>query len=182
MDGGDWISLAGVIIAGGSAVWSVVSARQANKAQAAAKDEQIEAKKQAGRAVEAAEKASAAQVEAAAAASRAADALEKHNRLVVEQAEAAEGVPWRVEHRSGAKWELHNDHDQPKFGVHISGGGVSKGRHAPEIIDRIDGRGSVEFWGDTSWGAGYSVTVTWHRLADRSDDALSWSGTMPAAD
>lgn len=180
MDAGDWITLAGVVVSAGSALWAVRSARRASDAEEKADKYRDTAETQARLATAAAEKAAIAQEQSAAAEKRAADALEKQIRLAVEQAAAAEWVPWRVEHRTGAIWELRNHSDYPKFIVKISGPGVSK-RRAPAVIDRIDGHSAHEFWGTTDHGAELRVEVTWHRREDEQDDPLTWSGAMPPA-
>lgn len=118
--------------------------------------------------------------EAATAQRRAAEALEKGNQRAEQFAHAAEKAPWRVEHSSGARWKLRNVTDYPKFKVTISGPGVSKNR-TPAVIDRIDGRGSTEFWGNTFWGAEQRVTVTWRSRDDGQDEPHTWTDTMPPA-
>jgi hypothetical protein len=175
MNAGDWITLAGVIIAGGSAVWSVISARRASKAQFEAAHYQARAEQQAERARKAAEDAAVAQSESAAAARRAADALEKQNRMAEEQADLAEGVPWRIAHRAGSTYDLRNDTETPKFHVHIAGEGVLR----PKTVDRIDGRSSTDFMGLDAMGVGDQVEVTWHRREDHSDEPRRWTGTKP---
>jgi hypothetical protein len=178
MDGGDWISLAGVVISGASAVWAVVSARKASAAEKGADDHRDKALQQAKKAIAAAEKAAAAEVETAAAAQRAAGALEEQNKLATEQAAAEEGVPWRVYHRKGATWELRNASAYPKWNVEISGPGVST-KNPPGDFDLIQGHSSVEFWGTTTYGAQMRVNVTWHQLGYKLGDPLNWSGMMP---
>jgi hypothetical protein len=143
VDGGNWISLAGVVIAGGSALWAVFSARRAGRAQERAEHYQARAEQQAERATKAAEHAAAAEWESAAAAKRAADALERQNRIAEEQADLAEGVPWRIEFQTGSTYDLWNDTQTPKFHVRISGEGVLRAK----AIDRIDGRSSCRLHG-----------------------------------
>ncbi|WP_167107281.1 hypothetical protein [Mycobacterium sp. DL592] len=176
---GDWISLAGVVVSAGSAVWAVMSAVRARKAEAATDGYRAAAEEHSKRAVKAAEEAAAAQQQSAAAAKRAADALEAQNRLLAEQASAAERVPWRIEHRQGATWDLWNDSATPKFHVKISGPGVSKNK-TPATIARVDGRGSQPFWGNTSYGAEMRANVRWRAADDQAAPELEWSGTMPA--
>ncbi|MGC2377989.1 MAG: hypothetical protein WA622_12775 [Mycobacterium sp.] len=178
MKPGDWITLAGVVVALFSAGWAVVSARRARAAQDVANHYQGRAEQAAERATKAAEDAVVAQRDAAAAAQRAADALEKQNQMAEQLAQAAEGVPWTVEHSSGAKWKLRNMSDHPKFAVRISGPGVSRNR-TPAVIDRVDGRSSYEFWGSTSWGDEQRVTVSWHGRQDATDEERTWSDMMP---
>jgi len=95
MDAGEWITLASVVI-GGSAIWSVVSARRAAAAQARAEHYQARAEQHAERATKAAEEAAVSQAESAAAERRVADALEKQNIIAEAQADRAESVPWRL--------------------------------------------------------------------------------------
>jgi hypothetical protein len=179
VNGGNWISLAGVVIAGGSAIWAVVSARRARGAQQTANHYQARAEQAAERATKAAEEAATAQRLSAAEAQRAADALVKQNQMAEEMAAAAEGVPWRIAYREGALWELWNDSDLPKFKVEIGGSAVVAHR-TRSLIDRIDGHSSHEFWGNTSWnGAEPRVEVAWHRRADGEGNPLSWSGRLP---
>lgn len=175
MDGGNWISLAGVVIAGGSAVWAVVSARRAGRAQQRAEHYQARAEQNAERATQAAERAAVAETESAAAAKRAAAALERQNQIAEQQADLAEGVPWRLEYRTGSTYELWNDTDIPKFHVQIAGEGVLR----PKTVDRIDGRSSVDFMGFDAWGKGDKVEVAWHRREDQSDEPRRWSGNKP---
>jgi phage protein D len=175
VNGGNWISLAGVVIAGGSAIWAVVSARRAAAAQARAAHYQARAEQNAERATQAAEEATVAQRQSAAAAQRSAEALEKQNRMAEEQAEQAEGVPWRIEHREGDLYELINITDTTKFGVQISGPGVLH----PKTVDRIDGHSSAEFYGHPASGGNNQVDVTWHRREDLSDEPRPWRGNKP---
>lgn len=91
---------------------------------------------------------------------------------------AAEGVPWRITHRQGALWELWNETDLPKFNVKIRGSGVVA-RRTRELIDRIDGRSSHEFWGNTAMTREEPrVEVTWNRRPD-DDHRLQWAGRLP---
>ncbi|WP_396929192.1 hypothetical protein [Mycolicibacterium sp.] len=173
MTAGDWINLAGVVVSFSSAVWAVVSAVRARRAEAAAAGFQTLA-------ATAARDAAAAQKEAASAAERAAAALEEQNRVVAEHANAAERVSWRIVHRSGAKWELWNDSVNPKFRVNISGPGVST-KQPPPTIPHMDGHSSSEFWGTTSYGAVKRADVTWRASDDDDAPELRWSGAMPEA-
>jgi type II secretory pathway pseudopilin PulG len=177
MDGGNWISLAGVVIAGGSALWAVVSARRAGRAQAKAEHYQARAEQQAERAAKAAEQAAVAETASAAAAERAAAALEKQNKMAEDQADLTEGVPWRIEFQTGSTYDLWNDTQTPKFHVQISGEGVLRAR----TIERIDGRSSADFMGLNASGVGDRVEVTWHRREDQSDEPRRWSGNKPPA-
>jgi hypothetical protein len=177
MDGGNWISLAGVVVAGGSALWAVVSARRASQAQAKAEHYQARAERQAERATKAAEDAAVAEMESAAAAKRAADALERQNRIAEEQADLAEGVPWRIEFQTGSTYDLWNDTQTPKFHVQISGEGVLRAK----TIEHIDGRSSADFMGLNAMGVGDRVEVAWHRREDQSDEPRRWSGNKPPA-
>jgi hypothetical protein len=175
VDGGDWSTLAGAVIAGGSAVWAVVSARRAGRAQERAEHYQARAEQNAERATQAAEKAAAAETQSAAAAKRAADALERQNQIAEEQADLAEGVPWRIEYRTGSLYDLWNDTGTPKFNVRIEGEGVLRSK----TVERIDGRSSVDFMGFDASGQGDKVEVTWHRRDDQSDEPRRWSGNKP---
>jgi hypothetical protein len=165
---GDWINLAGVIIAAGAAIWAVMSARRA----AAAQDESAHHE---ARAEQAAERATQAAEDAAASHRRTAEALEKQNRMAEEQADLAEGVPWRLAYQIGSMYDLWNDTDTPKFHVHISGPGVLR----EKSVDRIHGRSSAEFMGLDAHGAGSQVDVTWHRREDQSDKPRQWTGNKP---
>jgi hypothetical protein len=172
---GDWISLAGVVIAAGSAIWAVVSARRAAAAQGRADHYQARAEQHAERATQAAEEAAAAERQSAAHAKRAADALEKQNRMREEQADLAEGVPWQITHQVGDTYDLWNDTHTPKFHVHISGEGVLR----KKTVERIDGRSSADFMGLNASGVGDQVVVTWHRREDLSDEPRQWTGNKP---
>lgn len=189
----EWIGLAGVVVSAFSAGWAVRSARRASRAEEQADNYQATAEQQANRATlaaeeaataqrrsaQAAEKAATAQQQSADAAQRAADALEKQNHMAEDLAAAAEGVPWRIEYREGALWELWNDSDFPKYRVQIGGPAVVAHR-TRKLIDRIDGHSSHEFWGNTSWtGTEPRVDVTWHRRPDGDDNPLPWSGRLP---
>jgi hypothetical protein len=167
-------------IAAVAAAFSVAMAFLSWRSSRTSKTAKDDAETRAEEAKSAAQKAANAETRSAAAAERAAKVLEDQHQLTVEQIDAAEGVPWRVEHRSGSKWELWNDSDHPKFGVQISGPGPSRKRIPPQI-DRIDGRSAVEFWGTTDYGAEMRVDVSWHRHPDGSDEARTWSGSMPVA-
>ena len=175
VDGGDWISLGGVVVSAGSAIWAVVSARRASAAEAKADGYKAKAEEHARRATAAAEDAVVAQRQSADAAKRAADALERQNRIAEEQADLSEGVPWRIEHRSGSTYDLWND-TGPKFHIHVAGEGIQR----PKDVERIDGRSSVDFMVLDSWSSGGDkVVVTWHRREDASDEPRRWSGNKP---
>lgn len=180
MGAGDWISLAGVIVAAAvavvSAVWAVRAARRADAADVRAEQNRVAAEQQAERATRAAEQAAAAEVESARAAERSAAALEEQNRRAEEAAAAAEGVPWRLAYQRGSRYELWNDSDTPKFHVQISGEGVLRNVSR----ERVDGRSPVEFMGLDAFGVGNEVVVTWHRRQDGTDAVLTWTGTKPA--
>lgn len=180
MDAGDWISLAGVIVAAVvavvSAVWAVRAARRADAADERAEQNRVAAQQQAERAAQAAEQAAAAEVESARAAERSAAALEEQNRRAEEAAAAAEGVPWRIAYQTGSRYELWNDSDTPKYYVQISGEGVLRGVSR----ERVDGRSPVEFMGLDAMGVGNEVQVTWYRRQDRSGEPLTWTGIKPA--
>jgi ATPase subunit of ABC transporter with duplicated ATPase domains len=175
LDGGDWISLAGVSVSAASAVWAVVSARRANAAERRAEHYQARAEQQAERAAMAAEEAAAAQAQSATAAKRSAEALEKQIRMAEEQAEQSEGVPWSIAFRTGSTYELWNESNTPKYHVHISGEGVLRDK----AVARIDGRSSTDFMGLDASGVGDQVDVTWHRREDASDEPRQWSGNKP---
>jgi hypothetical protein len=175
MNAGNWISLAAVVVAGGSALWSVVSARRASRAQAKAEHYQARAEQQAERATKAAEHAAVAETASAAAAERAADALEKQNKMAEDQTDLAEGVPWRIEFQTGSTYDLWNDTQTPKFHVQISGEGVLRDK----TVERIDGRSSTDFMALNAMGIGDRVDVTWHRREDQSDETQRWSGNKP---
>lgn len=157
----------------------MVSAGRSRAAQQKADRYQARAEQDAERATQAAEEAAISQRQSAEAAQRAADALEKQNQMAEETAQAAEGVPWRITHRSGAQWELWNETDLPKFNVKIGGAGVVAHR-TQQLIDRIDGRSSHEFWGQHPRGQGDEprVEVTWHRRHN-DDNPLHWAGRLP---
>jgi hypothetical protein len=175
VNAGNWITLAGVVVAGGSAIWSVISARRAAVARARADHYQARAEQDAERATKAAEDAAAAERRSAAAAERAAEALEHQNRMAEEQADLAEGVPWRISYREGSLYDVWNETDTPKFHVQISGAGVLR----EKTIDRIDGRSSSDFMGRNAMGVGDQVVVTWHRREDGSDKPRQWAGNKP---
>lgn len=169
---GDVPTWVAAVIAAVAAWLSWRSSRRSKRAEGMADEHK-------GDALKAAQDAVAAEGRAATAAERSAAALEEQNRLAAEQADAAEGVPWRIEHSSGAKWALWNDSDRPKFSVRIRGPGVVAKR-TPEVIDRIDGRNFCEFWGNTAWdGSEMRADVTWHQQEDSDEPPRAWSGTMP---
>jgi hypothetical protein len=176
MEPADWINLVGVTIAALSALWAVISARKAKAAEAAADSYRARAETYAKQAADAAEKAAMAEQQSAEAAQRAADALEAQHQLAVDQAEADEGVPWRLSHRKGDTYELHNDTTTPKHHVSVQGTRILR----PVTAERIDGRSSIEFMAIPFSGGDERVTVTWHRTPDMSDPAKEWTGTKPA--
>lgn len=176
-----------------SAIVAIIALRRARDAEDAAGGHQATAEQHSRRATEAAEeavtaqkrsaaaaeKSVTAQTESADAAKRSAEALEKANQMAEEIAAAAEGVPWRIEHRSGAQWELWNESDHPKFWVDIAGPGVSVSRPF-QTLERLDGRSCAVFWGNNAYGSQPLATVTWHRRIDRTDNPPpTWTGTMP---
>lgn len=169
MDGGDWISLAGVAVSAVSAVWAVVWAFKAKRSEAAAGV-------QAALATQAAVDAAAAAERSAGAAERSASALESQAQLAVEQAEAAEGVPWRLVHSRGDTYELRNTSDQPKFYVKVTGPKI----HRRVETERLDGRSALQFMAIPAMGLGDEILVTWHQRSDASDDERTWSGMKPA--
>jgi hypothetical protein len=169
--------LAGVVIAGGSALWAVFSARRAGRAQERAEHYQARAEQQAERATKAAEHAAAAEWESAAAAKRAADALERQNRIAEEQADLAEGVPWRIEFQTGSTYDLWNDTRRPSSMC----GYQAKGFSAPRPSTASTGAAPVDFMGLNAMGVGDRVEVTWHRREDQSDEPCRWSGNKPPA-
>ncbi len=131
VDAGDWISLAGVLIAGCSAIGATVSACRARDAKADAERARARAEEDARRAIAAAEKAAIAQGESAAAAQRAADALEMHNQLTatrdVEHSKSqARNVVVTAGTRNGRRGlVVRNDSDEPIYKLHVDlpGGG-----------------------------------------------------------
>ncbi|WNG84303.1 hypothetical protein C6A86_011995 [Mycobacterium sp. ITM-2016-00316] len=165
MDVGDWISLAGVVIAGGSAIWAASSARAARQAQLVA-DDRAEAAVKAERAAVAAQRDIAEQL------SRSADIEAERARREAEQAESAEGVPWRLAHHRGDLYEARNESDKPKFHVAIDGPKLIN----PQVAERVDGRSSMQFRAIPAGGLGDEVLISWHRLEDKSDAARTWSG------
>lgn len=168
MDAGDWISLAGVGVAGGSAIWAAASARAAKNAQVVA-DDRAEAAVKAERAAVAAQRDIADQV------SRYADIEAERSRRAADDAEAAEGVPWRLLHHRGDMYEALNESDRPKFGVVVEGPKLIN----PEMAARVDGRSSMQFRAIPAAGLGDEIVVTWHRLEDKSDAPRTWSGIKP---
>jgi hypothetical protein len=169
MQSAEWAAWAAVVVAAGSAVWSMVSARGARKAQK-------QAESQAERATAAAEKSAEAEVQSADAAARSAAALEQSNRMAEERADLAEGVPWRIEYQRGSTYVLWNDTDTPKFGVTITGEAVLRNK----VVPKIDGRSFVTFIGLDAMGVGDEVVVTWHRKEDGSDQVRTWTGSKPS--
>jgi hypothetical protein len=175
---GDWITLAGVIVAVFSAGFAVWSARRARAAQEQANHYQARAEQAAERATKAAEDAAVAQRESAAAEKRTAAALEKQNQMTQEQVDLDEGAPWDILHREGDIFELWNQSKRPKFKVTISGPGVSQG-HPPAVVDRVDGNRPVQFYGSMGWGDDLSVMVTWYNREDCRGDPKPWTGIRP---
>ena len=176
VDGGDWISLGGVVIAGGAAFWSIISARRANAATAKAEHYQARAEQQAERATKAAEKAVVAQSASAAAAKRAADALEKQNVMAEAQTALDEGVPWRLQHQRGDTYELVNETATPKYGITVTGETIIRST----TFERIDGRSSVTFMALSAAQLNdHAIEVRWHWREDQSDEEQRWTGTKP---
>lgn len=175
VDAGNWITLAGVVITGGSTIWAVISAKRAAAARSEAAHHQVRAEQNAERATQAAEEAAAWQRQTATAAQQVAEAIAEQNRRADEDAELAEGVPWRITFRTGSTYDLWNDSDRPKFGVHIFGEGVLR----EKTVDRIDGRSSEDFMALHASGKGSRVKIVWHRREDRADEPRQWSGNRP---
>lgn len=125
MDGGDWISLAGVVVSAGSAGWAIWSAKGANDAKAAAQGAQARAEQDAARAIRAAEKAAVAEAQSAAAAERAAAALEKQNQLTADRFREVSKLQARQvivrEHvRNGRKGlVVHNEGDNAVYQLYV---------------------------------------------------------------
>ena len=180
VEAGDWISLAGVVIAAVvavvSAVWAVRSARAAGRAEEQAAQDRAVAEQQAERATHAAERAAVAEAASARAAERAAAALEEQNRRAEERDEQEEGVPWSIAFRRGSTYDLWNDTNTPKYAVRVFGEGVLR----EKAVQRVDGRSSVEFMGLDASGVSNEVQVTWHRREDQSDEPRAWTGSKPA--
>jgi hypothetical protein len=178
MDGGDWISLAGVIVAAIAAVIAWTQARAARAAQVEAAGNQARAETEARKAREAAERAAVAEAESAAAATRAADALEAQNKMAEAQAALEEGVPWRLQHQRGDTYELFNETPTPKFDVRVAGDTIPTSRGVQR--DRVDGRSSLTFMAISAWNGGSDdIEVRWHRREDLSDEEQVWTGTRP---
>jgi hypothetical protein len=121
--------------------------------------------------VETPEDAAAAVLRSTAAAERSAHARKEKNRIVAQQTRAIERAPWRIEHRSGSRYELWNDSATPKFYVGITGEGVLR----PKTVPRIDGHSSTTFHGLDAMDVGTQVDIAWHRREDQSDTPRRWT-------
>jgi len=96
---------------------------------------------------------------------------------------AEEGVtryvpPWELVHSSGGGYLLKNAGDEQAHAVRIEGSSVHRG---PVERDVVDARSAVKFMALLSWGEVPSdIVVTWHRLANRSDETQTWRAPLPS--
>lgn len=181
----DWITLTGVVIAGFSATWAVVSARRARTAQDAANHFQARAEQNAERATKAAEEAVVAQSKSAASAKRAADAAERsaaaaeaQERRAIEETDAAEADPWELAPIPGdPDCYLINTTKTTKYGITVSGFKIHGG---PARFDMIGPGKREELSIMRIMHPDDSVEVTWHRRPDLSDPPQTRRMTIPS--
>lgn len=170
MDGGEWASVGGAVIALLAMIGSGVGWLLARR-------EKVEAAKQAERAVKAAEEAAGHAKRSADAEERIAAVEESRDAREAEQREAEERDPWELLPIPGSPdcW-LHNRTNTPKYGVEVTGEYVHDAPVHFPVVGR-DRREVVEIL-RTSHPEG-KAHVAWRRKEDLSDEPLRWSGNIP---
>ena len=147
------VSIVAVLISGGS-LW--FASRQTDEA---------------ARSRVAAETSANAAVDAAKAASR---------QLEIAEAEAAKYVPpWTLRWDSGDTYLLANDGDSTEYGVTLSAADELIAR-MPDAGKAVDPRSGITFLAARHMGTtDDTITVTWHRHPDLSDEARTWRHPLP---
>ena len=174
MDGGDWISLAGVIVSGGFALWSAVSATRAKASQVDA-EKRAEAALKAERAAVAAQRDIAAEVKRAADLSAAVAARDDADRAAIEE------TPWDLQSipNDSDIW-LVNRSPTPKYGVRVSGESVYH-EDDDEEFDAIGPGARKEVGVYRTNSLDESIVIRWHQQKDRSDVERSCTETLPSS-
>lgn len=159
-----------------SAVVAVVSATVAAVSAWSSRQAKAEAARQAERAVTAAETSASEAARSAAAAERSAAAHETEADIAAGRVAAAERLPCRMDPVPlSENIELHNMTATPKYGVRVVGAAVRQ----PDV-GTVDGNAHTEV--DTLlsvMGLDKTITVTWHRTPDLSDEPLTWDPRLP---
>jgi hypothetical protein len=171
VNAGNWINLAGVIIAGVSAIVAVRSVCRARKAEFAATEHQREALK--------------AEQDAANHAKRSADAeqriaavVEAEQRRQTDEAEAAEIDPWELAPIPGSPdCYLINTSKTATYDVIVDGFKVHNG---PERFDMIGPTKREEISIMPVLHPNDTVEVKWHLLQDLSDAQQTRRKTIPS--
>jgi hypothetical protein len=84
-------------------------------------------------------------------------------------------APWYFTREGDVTWVLHNRLARRAYSVKLTG--LETYMADEEEADQIDGYSSHEFAFYN--GSGERLTVTWHWLADLSDDVPPWTGRLP---
>jgi hypothetical protein len=171
VNAGNWISLAGVIIAGVSAALAVRSARRAGKAESAAAAHERQA-------LEAAQDAAGHAKRSADAEERVATVTEAQQSREATEAEEAEGDPWQLDPIPGdPDCYLINRTKYPKYGVAVVGLMIHNG---PAEFDVIGPGKREELSIMRIAHPDNSVEITWYRRRDLSDSPQTKRETIPS--
>ena len=171
MNAGNWISLAGVIIAGVSATVAVLSARGARKAESAAAEHERQA-------LEAARDAAGHAKRSADAEERVAGVAESQERRQSDETDAVDADPWMLEPIPGEdNCYLINRSKSSKYGVSVAGLKVHNG---PAQFDAIGPGKCKELSIMRIYDPDDSVQISWYRKSDHSDPRQSTTETIPS--
>jgi hypothetical protein len=171
VNAGNWISLAGVIIAGVSAILAVLSARRARKAESAAAEHERQA-------LEAARDAAGHAKRSADAEERVAGVAESQERRQSEEIDAVDADPWMLEPIPGEdNCYLINRSKSPKYGVSVAGLKVHNG---PAQFDAIGPGKRKELSVMRIYHPDDSIQITWYRKPDHSDAPQTRPETIPS--
>jgi hypothetical protein len=171
VNAGNWINLAGVLIAGAAAILAVRSACRARKAESAAAEHQRAA-------LEAAQDAAGHAKRSADAEQRIANVAESRQQHQAEENQALDADPWEMAPIPGRdNCNLINRTKTPKYGVTVSG---KKIHNSPERFDLIGPGKPVELSVMRFWHPDDSIQVTWHTRQDLADPPQTKREIIPS--
>lgn len=117
-------------------------------------------------------------------AKRAADAAERAAAAAARQVELAEAQatkyvpPWSLTWAKGDTYLLANEGDDPVYGVRLDAPGMQLVKRF-DVPAEVDAHSGITFLAATQGTRDRMVVVTWHRLADCSDESLTWRHPLP---
>lgn len=126
-----------------------------------------------------ARKANSSAARSASAAERSAAADERMAAIAAEQ--ASYSPPWEIMYATGDTFQLWNRSTHTEYGVMIS---IPPDSHVVSRLPKepvdVDANSFIDFLVASSYASrDAQLTVTWHRVANRSDDAQSWRAPVP---